>query len=53
MPDPKIERTPTEARQAVPGGRVFLVLSTSMALAMLAMFAVLGYFYAAHTQLHY
>lgn len=45
----KIEKSPTQARQAVRGRRVLLVLSTSMALAMLAMFAVLGYFYAAQT----
>lgn len=50
MAGTKVERSPTQARQAVRGRRVFLVLSISLTLALIAMFAVLLYFYATHTQ---
>jgi len=41
-----IERTPTEGRQGLVSGRVSLVLAVSLALALLAVVATLGYVYS-------
>lgn len=53
MSDEPIERTGTEARQAVRAGRVIIVLGVSMTLALVAMFALLAYVYSTDAPFRY
>lgn len=53
MSDEPIERTGTEARQAVRAGHVIIVLGVSMTLALVAMFALLAYVYSTNTPFSY
>lgn len=53
MADQTIRKTDVEARQARGGGRVVAILTISMAVGLLAMFALLGYFYSTHSPLQF
>lgn len=46
-------RTGEQTRQGEISGRIIVVLVVSMALGLMAMFSLLGYFYSTHSPLQY